>query len=70
MGLSLREKFINQEKDLIEAGRQGEMFTTEVKALKTRHLYPTKHKILQRRIRGISESVLAKSGKETWGNSG
>ena len=69
MGLSLREKFINQEKDLTEAGRQGEMFTAEVKALKTRHLYLTKHKILQRHIRGISESVLARSVKETWGNS-
>lgn len=69
MGLSPREKFINQEKDFIEVGRQGEMFTTEMKALKTRHLYPTKHKILQRHIRGISDSVLARSGKETWGNS-
>ena len=29
-----REKFINQEKDLIEAGRQGKMFTTKVKALR------------------------------------
>lgn len=29
-----QEKFINQEKDLIEDGRQGKMFTTKAKGLK------------------------------------